>query len=203
VLVAEHLKAELLDLTSSAMQITDSVRLASRARGADVVIVSHGVTEAIVRPAEKALRLLPARYRRAGWLDPRPYFSRRPVRRLGQRVESSARWRVKVLLMRLLGRQCWCDVQTYEVSLGVLLRSLDTARVFVVGSAAVDDRFFPGSGRSLDEYTRVSQKVAETHGAVFVDLSDVCIPWTDYLADHFHPNVGGHRRIADKIVSLL
>jgi hypothetical protein len=100
ILLADDLNAELVDLSETARQVTDSLRLVEKARGCEIVVIAHGTTEALRRPTDAALRLVPARWRRPGWLDPRPYFSSRRPRRLGQRAESALRWRLKLVLMR-------------------------------------------------------------------------------------------------------
>src|SRR6516164_3165063 len=78
------IEVRLVNLAYTAFQISDSVHLLGLVRSSspDLVIIAHGISEALVRPAPRALRFAPARWRNKGWMDPRPYFSRRWHRRL-------------------------------------------------------------------------------------------------------------------------
>lgn len=200
ILVADDLNAELVDLSETARQVTDSLRLIEKARGCEIVVIAHGATEALWRPTDAALRLVPARWRRPGWLDPRPYFSSRRPRRLGQRAESALRWRLKLVLMRVFGSVQWLPAAEYEQTLTELVECLHDSRVVVLSTLAVDDRFFPGSAAELERYSRINRETALAAGALFVDVSGACRRWSDYLADHFHPDAEGHRRIATMLL---
>jgi lysophospholipase L1-like esterase len=202
-LVAEALGAELVDLSASARQVSDSSTLAEGARGCEIAIVAHGPTEALLRPTGASLRLLPPRWRRAGWLDPRPYFSSRPLRGRAQRLESALRWRLKVRLMRAFGAVQWTGPAAYESALHRLVEGLRPSRVLVVGPLPVDDRFFPGSAREVGRYREIGRAVAGRAGVAFVDVWGTCRRWPDFCADHFHPNQAGHERIAARVLAAL
>lgn len=201
VLVAEDLGAELVDLSTSARMIGDDD--AEAVRGADIVVIAHGVTEAVLRPTTQALRCVPPRWRRAGWLDPRPFFGKRGPRRYGQRIESGCRWRVKVVLMRLFGHQQWMGSEQFAMALRTAVDGCGPDRVILVGGFTIDDRFFPGSAAELERYAVVVRDVAAASGARHVDLTGACRRWDDYLADHFHPSQSGHRKIADLVTPAV
>ena len=202
-LISEALEAELIDLSASACQIGASLGRADKARGCQVALVSHGATEALLRPSHASLRLVPKRWRRPGWLDPRPYFSSRRGRRLLQRAESALRWRVKILLMRVLGTTQWTRPDEYEAALMQLVESLRPTRVLILSTLFIDKRYFPGSDAEVKRYARIGREVAAKTGATFVDVSGTCRKWSDFCDDHFHPNSTGHQRIAECVLAAI
>jgi hypothetical protein len=198
-LVAKQLDVNYLDLTATAAQVPYALAHCEAAEGADIALIAFGITEAIIRPSSRALRLMPKRWRRAGWMDPRPYYSKRRWKRVLQRIESGVRWRVKVTLIRVTGGIRWGDPGTYERDLVKLihrLRASGVRTIIVVGHCGLDERFFPGSGASCEEFLKVSQKVAQATSSLFCDCLDLCDRWDDFLCDHFHLARSGHRRVA-------
>jgi lysophospholipase L1-like esterase len=201
----------LFNFAGSAMQLSESkMRLPDIVEASPTfVIVAHGITEAIVRPTEKALRALPKRWRRAGWLDPRPYYSRRWWKCIGQKAESAVRWRVKVLLMRLFGGVTWGDVERFEADLLDFVQNVlanTKAYVILLTHCGIDERYFPGSLESLEAYRRAVERVrhALDPRRVYVcDVTQVCTRWDDYFDDHFHPNASGHEKIAKELAAII
>lgn len=201
-ILSKELDVSLVDISASARPISESERLLpSDLRGIGVVIIAHGITEAILRPSERSLAFVPMRWRRAGWLDPRPYYSTRLLRRFGQRVESSVRWRVKRLLLSRCSPGQMMDLPAYTATLRRIKVKMRAAgvRIIVLGPPELDERFFPGSPAQLALYA----KAAEDEGVEYVSLTGVLHKWDDYFADHFHPNGRGHRKIADVILHAL
>lgn len=205
-IVAERLGLELVDFSGSAMMIDQSLdAFSQRPVPGGLAIIAHGITEAIVRPTPRALALMPARWRNPGWMDPRPYYSRSWWKRVPQRLESAARWRIKNLLIRILGGTQWRSPDAYRSALHDLLERLITSgtAVVVLGSPDLDERYFPGSPQQLHRYDDINAALAEQLGAMHIRLSDRLDAWDDYLADHFHPSVSGHARIAGEILRRL
>jgi len=203
VLVADALGAELVNLAFSAQQITGSLELATKATDCDLVIVAHGGTECLVRPLDSSLRLVPRRWRRPGWLDPRPYFSSRRLSGLAQRAESAIRWRVKVALIRLWGGVRWLEPAEYEAALSEMVARVGKSRVVVLGIPMTDERYFPGSVAELKRYNEIGERVADAAEAEFVDITDACRRWSEYCADRAHPNDAGHEKIASRLLSAI
>jgi hypothetical protein len=139
-------------------------------------------------------------------MDPRPYYSGRQWKRIVQMVESNIRWRVKVALIKFTGGARWMTTETYEESLIELIDSLEMmgiTTIVVISQTGHDRRFFPKSEESFDEFMAINRRIAETKRTLFCDATTICRRWADYLADHFHPNVDGHQRIASRIIALL
>lgn len=203
---------EVLDLSASAMMITESMAKleAIIAFNPDLIIVAHGITEAIIRPSSCALAWMPSRWRRPGWMDPRPYFSHRLARRLFQRLESAFRWRVKVILVRYFSKTRWMSPAQYADVLQRLVGALhrrSSALVVLVSHPGIDDRYFPGSGASLDRFWGMTLKVAmaaeEPARLESVDVRRSCNRWQDFSDDHFHPDSRGHEKIAQSVLAHL
>lgn len=177
----------------------------SQALGSQIVIIAHGSNEAMCRPVPSALRFMPRRWRRAGWMDPRPYFSEKLKRGVPQRVESSIRWRVKVLLIRLFGYVRWSDRNEFEDDLNALVdaASDDSTTVILMTAIVPDSRYFPHADTSFPVYNEVIRDVAKKRGAVCCDVVGHLEEWDDFLADHFHPNARGHEAIAALLETVV
>ena len=197
--------ADLLNLAYTAFQVSDSKLLLPKIINfdPDTVIVAHGVSEAIIRPRPSALRLVPPRWRQKGWLDPRPYYSRRPLKKLYQWTESQIRWRLKVALIKAFGGETWTTADAFEEQLWDFAQNvLDATRADVVllTQCGVDDNFFPGSNASLQRYQsrveRIASRLPGEDRTAVCDVSSRLSRWADFFADHFHPNVSGHEKIA-------
>lgn len=198
-----------LDLTASAKQLPESFQQIHEIVDAapTLIIVAHGVTELMPRPLPRHLSRLPPRYRRDGWLDPRPYFSSWPLRRRAQALESALRWRLKVALLRK-GRTSHLTVEAFALLLDEFVLRLvneTSAAIVLVGPPHLDDKMFPHANDHLRALRRVQARTASTEVArvLYVDITEVLQPWDDYLEDRFHPNEKGHQRIAALIDKSL
>lgn len=205
-------KATLLNLSHTGYQISDSYKLLPVAFSftPDFVVVAHGITEAIVRPKRKAMRFVPLRWRQKGWLDPRPYYSRRILKRLPQQIESALRWRWKNCLIRSFGGETWTSQTDFSDAVDGFIHALlsqTTAQIILLTQCGLDERFYPGSPASLREYQTIVERIALSHQSsarVHVcDVSQKLEKWDDFFVDRFHPNVMGHRKIAHALFDLI
>lgn len=205
-LLAQRLGASYVDLTATGAQLSEAAERRQEAAGADIALISFGITEAMIRPSERALRFMPKRWRNPGWMDPRPYYSTRLATRLAQRVDSALRWRVKAALIRLTGGMRWGCPKAFERDLAHLvgfLKDHGTKEIVIIGRFGHDEKYFPRSAASADEFLAVNRRVALATGVTFCEGIGICREWEDYLLDHFHPNLTGHERIADHIEKVL
>lgn len=200
-----------MNFAQSGMQLYESKNRLGEIVDSDpsIVIIAHGITEAIIRPKDNALHVVPQRWRKPGWMDPRPYFSRRRLRRLGQIMESALRWRIKVLLIRMFGGMTWGDPSIFENDLQKFVSNvlnLTHARVLFLTHCGIDERYFPGSLQSLNIYAKKIYQVCDNFNSTRVkvcNVTNVCLKWDDFFSDHFHPNVNGHVRIAHEICKFI
>jgi len=202
-LIAHRLDMELVDYSNTGWTVSQSLSAFEREPVAGTVaVIAHGITEPILRPVLPKWLPLPARWRRLGWMDPRPYFSTRKSRRAAEILESEIRWRLKNVLARLFGTHQLASLPTYSKDLRLLKESCEGlgARVIILGPPDIDDRYFPGSVYEQLRYGRITERIA---GADFVPVAGVVDRWGDYLADHFHPNDYGHQVIAELILEHI
>ncbi|WP_084075209.1 GDSL-type esterase/lipase family protein [Demequina sp. NBRC 110052] len=166
----------------------------------EVAVIAHGVTEPILRPDPSTLRFLPRRWRRVGWMDPRPYYSRRLPKRALEHLESMVRWRIKNLALRISDYQ-FMDRDTYVQSMAELIENVSkhVDVVLIVEPSAIDERYFPGSRRAQAAYWRALAASGTDARTVAVDLEE----WDDFFADHFHPNASGHSKIARSLIEAV
>ena len=211
-LIATGRPASLLNLAHTGYQISDSLKLTEKMieGNPDIVIISHGITEALIRPKQKAMRFVPRRWRQKGWLDPRPYFSRKPFKRLYQKMESALRWRWKVFLIRVAGGEAWMAQSEFEKNLSELLYialNKTSAVIILMTPPELDEKFFPGSPQSLQNYRnclcQTVMTLQETKRVLVCDIANDLEKWGDFFDDHFHPNTKGHAKIAAKLGSFI
>lgn len=200
--VADALGMELIDYSSSARPVSDSLTalLASDARPV-IAVIAHATTEAIPRLSPRILRLLPGRWRKAGWTDPRPYFSSRPVRRMLERTESGIRWRVKNRLIRFDEPEQILPRPQFNEALHALIRELHIrgAEVFLLGPTDLSAKYFPGAREQIALYAHDMEQT----GLTYIPLAGRLVEWSDFCADKFHPNDCGHARIAELLHNAI
>jgi hypothetical protein len=201
-IVARELDMELHDFSGRAMPITESLEvLMASPISPDTAIIAHGITEAIPRPTPTMLRLVPPRWKRMGWMDPRPYFSKSRSKRILQVAESAVRWRARNLLLRIGGSHTVMSLNEYQIALARLVDELRSrgSRVILLGPPDVDERFFPGATKSERLYEETGRDLTVER----IRLTGLLDRRSDYLADGFHPNAAGHQKIAAVIVAHL
>lgn len=205
---------EIMNFGSSAMQVNESrAKYEQRIMELqpDFIVFAHGITESIVREQKQYLKWLPRRWRRPGWMDPRPYYSTRKARRLMERLESALRWRVKVTLIKVLGGRPWMSLEdfkqhTTELILNILNNSPKT-KVVLLTPSDIEEKYFPGSVESMKRYRGILHDICENSkdsNRIFLcDTSQTLNKWSDYLEDRFHPNELGHSKIAKALLSAI
>jgi lysophospholipase L1-like esterase len=207
--VAGH-PVELVNLAGTATTVAESLAVVDAvvALSPSIVIVHHGITEGLVRPRPAVLRFMPRRWRRPGWMDPRPFFSSRWPKRLAEKADSALRWRVKTATVRVWGGTTCATAADFERDLERLTARLEQethALVVLLTHCGADERYFKGSNAALERCRAATERVAARHAArvLLCDVTNVCHRWDDYLADHMHPNAHGHEVIAAALADLL
>jgi lysophospholipase L1-like esterase len=207
---ADLLGAETLQLSRSA-QVVDQVGAEAIAEitafRPELVVVSFGAAEAHVHPSRflQAVldRFAPASWRGPDGVEPRPYFSRRPARRLAQRLVSRTKVLVKRVLIAATGGFHRLSAADFEAGLRDLLDRLGPAPKVLVGLWPVDERMFPRSNPVLRHNDAILRAVAaERDDAVYLDTAGSVRCWDDFLDDHAHLNEAGHERVAALIAAV-
>lgn len=205
---------EIMNYGASAMQVNESrEKYESRILELqpDIIVLAHGITEAIIREHKKHLKFMPKRWRRPGWMDPRPYYSSRKTRKWIEKLESGFRWRMKVTLIKIFGGKQWMRLEefkqhTTDLVLTILNHNNKTQIIFLTPSD-IEEKYFPGSPDSMKEYRKalkdIYENVKSTKRLFMCDTSQYLHKWTDYLDDRFHPNEQGHDKIARALMSVI
>ncbi|PAD85005.1 hypothetical protein CHH57_01455 [Niallia circulans] len=205
-----NLETELFNFAGSAMQIKESAYKLEDiiSLNPNYVFVMHGITESIVRPTNNSLKFMPKKYRKIGWLDPRPYFSSKLFKCKYQKIESALRWRVKNKLIEYDGGMQLTPLEDFKIYFSQFIESLvnnTKADIILVSHCGIDERYYPCSLSSLEKYkgwifdysTKFENRIK------LVDISILLNKWDDYFSDHFHPNQSGHEKIADYIYDTI
>lgn len=205
---------EVINYGGSAMQVNESRQRYEEKileLQPDIIVFAHGNTEAVVREQKKYLKYLPKRWRRPGWMDPRPYYSSRRSRRYLERMESGLRWRVKVTLIKALGGKQWMTLeefkrQTTDFITTIFNHSARTKIIFLT-PGDIEEKYFPGSPESMRKYREVLKAIYEqqksSNRLFMCDSSQYLHKWDDYFADRFHPNEEGHNKIAEALEDAI
>lgn len=210
-LMGSLLSATVINFAKSAMPIAEAKGMLDDIVGcnADYIVFSHLTVEAVIRPKPSALKYMPARWRRTGWMDPRPYFSRKLTKRVPQKVESFVRWQTKNMLIRFFQGTTIASESEYAADLRFMLTGLlerTKAKIIVLSHFGIDDRYFPGSTASMEKLSVRAWEVVEqlkSPRLIWTDVSSICDRWSDYFADHFHPNKTGHEKIANRLAEII
>ena len=201
-IVAEELGMKLVSYAVSGYTVRESLRdYLSKPEPTDFAVIAHGVTEPILRPNPRSLVLLPSRWKKLGWMDPRAYYSTRLSRRSLEKIESGLRWRVKNFLIRIYGSSQLLSEEEYVSTINILYKLLidNGAKVIVLGPPPIDERYFPGSSKKQSEYLHA----LEQSGVPVLKIGGELDTWEDFLLDHFHPNASGHLKMAKLLIGKL
>ena len=212
-LVSEEVDSSaLLQLARSTHTVVNAVGHLDKLRSfdPDLVIMSVGGSDGLVH-AGMALQKLMDRFAPKSWqgiegLEPRPWFSGQRAERLRQKTTMVAKLVLKHIAVRATGGYRRVPPEQFGVALEELMSGLDELNclVVVVGLHLADERIWPRSNASGEQYTRLLQQAVDRHDcAVFVDPKPLLHSWDDFGVDHAHFNENGHRKIADGVLAAL
>lgn len=205
---------EVINFGGSALQVNESRERYEKQileLQPDIIVFAHGNTEAIVREQRKYLKFMPRRWRRPGWMDPRPYYSTRKTRRWLEKIESGLRWRIKSTLIKVFGGKQWMSLTEFQTHTTDFTKTILThntkTNIIILTPGHIEEKYFPGSPESMGRYTEVLQEVYELNKSanrVFIcDSSQYLHKWDDYFMDRFHPNESGHNKIAEALMDII
>lgn len=205
---------EIINFGASAMQVNESREKYEKKLlelQPDIIVFAHGNTESVVREQRRYLKFMPRRWRRPGWMDPRPYYSTRRNRRRLEKIESGLRWRVKVTLIKIFGGKQWMSLeefkrQTTDFTKTILTHNTNTNIIFLT-PGDIEEKYFPGSPESMMKYREVLIDIYELNKSsnrlFMCDASQYLDKWNDYFIDRFHPNESGHNKIAEALSDII
>jgi hypothetical protein len=160
----------------------------------------------------KPFKFLPHRYRGAQ-LDPRPYFSNRPVRRQLQMTESFFRSLLRLGLIKALGGVPIVARETSTKNMSRLINTLRNAmpdlKILIIGTFPIKHWAFHGSPESFQEFDQSNQQLAignidKTH---IIDSNEILLAKKPRIPvscpDKFHLNERGHHSLFEHIRNIL
>ena len=201
-----------LDLSRPSRTTSDAVAMLDKVAEfrPTVAFVCCGGTEALVHPGAGVQKLIerfaPKSWHGVAGLHPQTHYSSIRGRRVRQFASSWARVATKHVLVRCTRAEPRVPPAEFGASLSALLQGLDElgCRTYVVAMCHIDDALFPKSERALAEANvEIDRAVKATDSAKVVSVRDEMLYWDDFLPDHAHWSVSGHRRLATKLVAAV
>lgn len=182
----------------------------------DYVVIIYGNVDAMLKPNRKGkiFKKLPKRFKinNGSMLLPRPFYSRRWYKRLGQLFENFLRSIFRKIIFRVDGTEQWMPLEQFVENYSELCSKLKALHIKPVlcSTVYIDDKLFPGSVDEYQKYNEWLRKYSSQNDYVFVDLFNelkrhvLQDSWSKYYNyDHFHPNGNGYQIMARLIAKGL
>lgn len=178
------------------------------------VVIVYGNVDAQIRPCRtgKVFKHIPKRFQKNGMLMPRPFYSHTLKKKIAQKVENTMRSFYSELICAVDGTEQWVDIQDFSETYRRVLDRLinEGIDVLACSTVAIDNKMFPGSLEQYERFDTEIQIIAEAKKIPYVDVFSplkraVCDGgWKSvYCYDHFHPNEGGYKIMAEVIADNL
>lgn len=191
-----------------ALKLLDEGKIVAGGGGSRTVcVILYGNVDAQIRPSRqgRVFPRIPKRYQGGGMLMPRPFYSRSPLKRLGQRLDNLQRKAWSGLIKVVDGTEQWVGVEDFSRMYGELLNRLSAIGVEAIACSCVfiDEKLFPGCVEQYEIYNEWIRQTAGERGISYVDFYSLFRGkvaeqgWDSlYNKDHFHPNGGGYEVMA-------
>ena len=177
----------------------------------DIVIMWYGNVDGMVRPKPNGrayYKIVPNRYKENGMLNPRPYYSKRQLKKILQKIDSFIRINLNKILLKLQGEYTWVNPVEFNELYNKFLDNIvtDKANIIILSTVAIDSTLFPGTEISYVKYNQIIKKMAYEHNLIFVDAFNILKEngcWDLYYDDHFHLNKSGYDFIAKMLFEQI
>lgn len=180
----------------------------------EYVVVVYGNVDAQIRPNRKGkiFKHIPKRFQGNGMLMPRPFYSHDLRKKTGQKIENIIRHILSNLIYAIDGTEQWVSVEEFSQCYQTVVHELQNENIKVIACSTVyiDENLFPGS---LAQYEKINEKIldiASQYNTVCVDLFHLLEKQVEkdgwgkrYCYDHFHPNGGGYKIIANILAEKI
>lgn len=178
----------------------------------DVAIIMYGSVDARIRPDTDKNRyrlwsLIPKHYRKAGMMDPRPFYSRGKIKKGLQIGDNLIRLLICKLMFLTQGKCQWCSVRQFENQYNIALENLNNVipHIILLTPVCVDEKIYGKENViQYEKYANVVKSIALKYHLSVVDIYNTFKKeikkngWDSvFYLDHFHPNINGYRIIAD------
>lgn len=174
----------------------------------------YGSVDARIRPDTDKNRfylwsLVPKHYRKNGMMDPRPFYSRKKIKKFLQIGDNLIRSLVCKVMFLTQGKCQWCSVERFEIQYNNVLENLRPIipNIILLTPAYIDEKIY-GEDNVIQykKYTNVVKRIAEEQHLSVIDIYSTLKKAVDesgwnsvFYLDHFHPNARGYEIMADLI----
>lgn len=143
---------------------------------------------------------------------PRPFYSRSPVKCLGQHIDNLQRKLYAGLIKLVDGTEQWMPIEQFAAHYAELLDRLHAMgfRAVPCSCVYIDGGLFPGTPEQYERYNRRIAELAGERALPCIDFYGLfrekveAAGWGScYNEDHFHPNGDGYRLMAEIIASEI
>lgn len=171
----------------------------------DVIIIAYGNVDGMLRPnlnhIPNLYAYLPKRYKQNGMLNPRPYYSQRWYKSIGQHLDSCFRWHLNKFLLLVQGSTTWISVEDFEKIYSQVLSIFkhQARQIIMLSTVYINDKYFPGTNFSYAKYNNVIKCLADKNNFTYLNLYDEKFSTNEFYKDGFHPNEKGYYKIAKMI----
>lgn len=178
----------------------------------DAILILYGNVEAIIRPniykKTVASVILPKRYRKMFMLDPRPFYSHKKWKSALQHLDTFYRWIMRTIISKVNGMYRLMEPnEFYEEYLAFVKYATEISHtVFCVSNVRIDDRCFPKTSKSLEEFRNVIKAVVKESKVEYIPLNEwqEKYEWrTIYGDDHYHPNLNGYNLMGEYFANIV
>lgn len=180
----------------------------------EFVIIVYGNVDAQIRPNRNGyiFKHIPKRFQKNGMLMPRPFYSHRRNKRVGQKIENVMRHLCSSLIYAIDGSEQWVNIEEFSNIYSRIVQDLWSAGIKVIACSTVfiDEKVFPGSLAQYEAFNAQIKKTVLYEKGEYIDLFFLLKTavekegWNKiYCYDHFHPNEGGYKIIASKIAEKV
>lgn len=182
----------------------------------DYAVIVYGNVDAMLKPNRKGkvFEKLPRRFKinNGSMLLPRPFYSRKWYKKIGQLFENSLRTIFRKLIFKVDGTEQWMPFDQFVVYYSDLCSKLKELQIKPVlcSTVYIDDKLFPGSVEEYQKYNDWLRNYSSINNYVFIDLfqefkrlvlQDGWLKYYNY--DHFHPNGNGYLIMAHLIAEAF
>ena len=175
-----------------------------------VALVCVGGADSLIFPAWTVQRLID-RYAPKEWqgvegMMPLARYSRDRWPRIRQRVEQTVKVLMKQFLINVFGGRRRVTIAQLDVAVHQILAVLDRSEcdVVCIGFPRVDGWLSPKANASVAKTNVLLRAIMHAHPrATYIPTDSIVTRWDDYLPDHVHLNLRGHRNITDGVVAKL
>lgn len=176
----------------------------------DVALLCVGGADSLIFPAWTVQRLIdryaPPQWQGVEGMMPLAMYSRDRWRRARQRIEQTFKVLIKQALINLFGGRRRVSIAELDTSVRRILEVLDRSEcdVVCIGFAKVDGWLSPKANASVAKTNALLESIMAAHPrAAYVPTDTLAQRWDDYLPDHVHLNLRGHRHVSDGVTQHL